>query len=72
MRRTRQMIRDLFGSKTVQDLLDEARGETDSCVRDRITQGPAEERGGIDLASLAEPGSIALSASLPDAKEHAR
>jgi len=27
MRRTRQMIRDLFGSKTVQDLLDEARGE---------------------------------------------
>jgi DNA-binding IscR family transcriptional regulator len=27
MRQTRQMIRDLFGSKTVQDLLDEARGE---------------------------------------------
>jgi Rrf2 family protein len=27
MRQTRQMIRDLLGSKTVQDLLDEARGE---------------------------------------------
>ena len=27
MRKTREMIRDLFGSKTVQDLLDESRGE---------------------------------------------
>jgi Rrf2 family protein len=27
MRKTREMIRELFGSKTVQDLLDESRGE---------------------------------------------
>jgi hypothetical protein len=27
MRQTREMIRDLFASKTVQDLLDESRGE---------------------------------------------
>jgi hypothetical protein len=40
------MIRDLFGSKTVQDLLDEARGETDSGVRDLITQGARRDRPG--------------------------
>jgi hypothetical protein len=52
------MIRDLFGSKTVQDLLDEARGETDSGIRDLITQGPRRNAEGSTWGALRSPDQL--------------